>query len=240
MTAFVLGAALALGACRTAEPAPTTGGPEPGAAQPQTLPELELRADTPNVLLTWVGEDGDFHVTESIAEVPEGRRERVRVVRTDEVAGTGATVYVANLSAPASDGTFAVATMTRADWEALGADLRKTRMEAFSPDAQEKPPADGGGEAASEVSAIIYGADWCKPCHDAEHYLESLGVKVTKKNIEKSRAAQAEMRQKLASIHRDGAGIPVIDLMGQIFIGYSKPSLKQAVAAARARSGQSG
>jgi glutaredoxin len=79
----------------------------------------------------------------------------------------------------------------------------------------------------------VYGADWCKPCHDAERYLKSLGVAVTKKNIEESRAAQAEMQEKLARSNRAGSSIPVIDVMGKIFIGYSPQSLRQAVEAAR-------
>jgi glutaredoxin len=83
------------------------------------------------------------------------------------------------------------------------------------------------------VTAIVYGADWCKPCHDAERYLKSLGVRVTKKNIEESRAAQAEMQQKLARAQRSGSSIPVIDVMGRILIGYSPGSLKQAVEAAK-------
>ena len=68
---------------------------------------------------------------------------------------------------------------------------------------------------------------------DLERYLKSLGVSVTKKNIEESRAAQAEMQQKLARANRSGSSIPVIDVMGRIFVGYSPGSLKQAVEAAR-------
>jgi hypothetical protein len=61
---------------------------------------------------------------------------------------------------------------------------------------------------------------------------------VTKKNIEESRAAQAEMQEKLARVNRNGGGIPVIDVMGKIFVGYSPGSLKQAVDAARHASAQ--
>ena len=126
---------------------------------------------------------------------------------------------------------------------------RQTRLEQASPGAaapvatppvgtegaaqpQQGEPAPTAGES-SAVTAIVYGADWCKPCHEAERYLRSLGVAVTKKNIEESRAAQAEMREKLLRVNRAGAGIPVIDVMGKIFVGYSPGPLKQAVDAAR-------
>jgi glutaredoxin len=191
--------------------------------------------------LTWVGEEGDFHVVEKIDAVPAERRQEVRVVLTDRAAGTGSSVYVADLTQKREDGTYAVRTLTRADWENLGADRRKTRMEALAPQQPApgapppgaEPTEPGVGDASGAINAIIYGADWCKPCHEAERYLKSLGVAVTKKNIEESRAAQAEMQQKLVRVKRSGAGIPVIDVMGQIFVGYSPGSLKQAVDAAR-------
>lgn len=205
----------------------------------RTLPRLELRDSTPDLLLTWVGDDGDFHVAESVASVPKAHRSQVRVVQTTEGAGTGSTIYVANLESSEADGTYPVSTMARSNWEALGASLRLARMEAFSPKARTEPPGKSDGpEATAPISAIVYGADWCKPCHQAEAYLKTLDVKVTKKNIEKSRAAQAEMREKLARIKRRGAGIPVIDIMGSLLVGFSKASLKQAVQAARRRVSQ--
>lgn len=224
-------------ACRST---PNPGGassPLPAASDSDALPELVLTDETPQLLLTWIGEEGDFHVTEAIAEVPEARRQKVRVVRTDQPAGSGANVYVADLTVKRQDGSYAVSTLPRAEWEKLGADLRKTRMEALAPSAS----AGAGGapavavpaDAQGAITAIVYGADWCKPCHDAERYLKSLGVAVTKKDIEESRAAQAEMQQKLARANRTGASIPVIDVMGKIFVGYNPSSLRQAVEAAR-------
>lgn len=213
---------------------------EPSALAPavsEALPPLELTDDTPNLLLTWLGEEGDFHVAETIEAIPPERRRQVRVVVTDRGAGTGQLVYVADLGAKQADGTYPITTLPRGEWEKLGAALRKTRMEALAPGqpggsdlpaGSESPEALGGA-----ISAIVYGADWCKPCHDAERYLKSLGVAVTKKNIEQSRAAQAEMQEKLVRANRAGASIPVIDVMGRIFVGYSPGPLKQAVDAAK-------
>jgi glutaredoxin len=235
---FLLGVLTASVACqRHADPSADFGAA--ATAMPgDALPRLTLRDETTNLLLTWLGPDGDFHVVEKIEEIPVEHRQQVRVVQTTDPAGTGALVYVANLVEKRADGTYAVTTLPRSDWEKLGADLRKTRLEALAPG--QVPPADpaqpsggAGNEASAAISAIVYGADWCKPCHDAERYLKSLGVSVTKKNIEESRAAQAEMQEKLARVHRTGAGIPVIDVMGKIFVGYSPGPLKQAVDAAR-------
>jgi glutaredoxin len=241
---YIAAVALAALGCR-GKPSPGAAAAAQASAAPaEALPGLKVSDDTPNLLLTWISEDGDFHVEESISKVPEDRRSRVRVVPTDQAEGSGASVYVADLTVKRPDGTYAVSTLPRSEWEKLGADLRKTRMEALAPGAKPAAPegAAGAGSASSDVqqagangavSAIIYGADWCKPCHDAQRYLESLGVSVTKKNIEESRAAQAEMQEKLARSHRAGSSIPVIDVMGRIFVGYNPGSLKQAVDAAR-------
>lgn len=236
---FLIGVLAVSSACRRhADPSADPGGTTE-VAPADTLPPLTLRADSANLLLTWVGPDGDFHVVETIDAVPAEHRQQVRAVSTSEAPGTGAFVYVADLTAVRADGTYAVTTLPRAEWEKLGADRRKTRIEALAP-GQAPPAADpaqpaaaAAAEASAAVSAIVYGADWCKPCHDAERYLKSLGVSVTKKNIEESRSAQAEMREKLARVNRNGAGIPVIDVMGKIFVGYSPGPLKQAVDAAR-------
>ena len=82
------------------------------------------------------------------------------------------------------------------------------------------------------MSAIIYGADWCKPCHAAEAYLKQRGVHVVKKDIDESEAARAEMRQKLDRAGMGGASIPIIDLMGQLMVGYSPTALDRAIASA--------
>jgi glutaredoxin len=226
------------GCQRHADPVADVGAPS-SAAPSEALPPLTLTETTPNLLLTWVGDDGDFHVVEKVDAVPAEHRKQVRVVTTDQTAGTGATIYVADLEQKRPDGTYGVTTLPRADWEKLGADRRKTRLDALAPGHTPPTPPDpaqpapAAPDSPTAVSAIVYGADWCKPCHDAERYLKSLGVAVTKKNIEESRAAQAEMREKLERVHRTGAGIPVIDVMGKIFVGYSPGPLKQAVDAAR-------
>jgi glutaredoxin len=233
-----VGVALA-GCQRHADPVADVGVPSNAAPAP-ALPPLKLSEETPNLLLTWVGDDGDFHVVEKIDAVPAEHRKQVRVVTTDQTAGTGAVIYVADLEQKGPEGTYGVTTLPRAEWEKLGADRRKTRLDALAPSHTPPSPPDDPAQPAlaapdspTAVSAIVYGADWCGPCHEAERYLKSLGVAVTKKNIEQSRAAQAEMHEKLNRVHRTGSGIPVIDVMGKIFVGYSPGPLKQAVDAAR-------
>ena len=46
-------------------------------------------------------------------------------------------------------------------------------------------------------------------------------------------APSKEMQEKLARAHRRGGSIPVIDVMGQLFIGFSEGALRAAVTKAR-------
>ena len=52
------------------------------------------------------------------------------------------------------------------------------------------------------------------------------------KDIEESQAAASEMTQKLEKANRRGGVIPVIDVRGQILVGYDRSQLDQAVAKA--------
>jgi glutaredoxin len=222
---------------------------EPASAAPvkNELPALELRDDTPDLLLTWVDEQGDFHVVQKVADVPEKARHAVRAVVTTREQGTGKLVYVADLGAKKPDGTYPVRTMTRAEWDDLGAARRKARLEALAPSASAPPPASGAPGSpspgvpgappgASNVVAIIYGAEWCKPCHDAARYLRGRGVKVVDKDIEENAVARQEMRAKLERARMPPtSSIPIIDIAGKIMVGFSPTALDHAIESAEAQ-----
>lgn len=225
-------------ACSKSEP---DDGTRPAVAE--ELPPLALRDDTPNLMLTWVDERGDTHVELKPTDVPESGRAQVRVVVSDREAGTKGTFYVADLTKKAVDGTYAVTTMPRREWERL---IEKRREEYLAkaapkpppdpataaPPSPSAPPASPGqpAPAIAGVSVIIYGADWCKPCHEAEAYLRKKGVRVVMKDVEESPEAAREMQEKLRRSGRNGGSIPVIDVRGQILVGFSPKALDRAVA----------
>ena len=241
MTRLVAGLLVVLGvvACRSQAEKPDGEKPVSAAPKSNELPPLVVKADTPNLLLTWIDDKGDFHVVQKPSEVPTEAKKQVRVVVTDREAGTGDSVYVADLNETAADGSYRLKTFSRAQWDELGASRRKARLEALAPSAVPPPAASAPGGAPgakgspSKVVVIIYGASWCKPCHQAQDYLKGRGVAVIMKDIEESEAAQAEMRQKLERSGRGGASIPVIDVMGQILVGYSPAALDRALQAAQ-------
>lgn len=212
----------------------------------EKLPALTLRDDTPNLMLTWIDEKGDPHVELHPADVPAAGRDLVRVVVTDREEGTRDLFYVVDLTKKRDDGSYPAQTMSRRAWEDR---IAKRRAELLAQNAPPPPPLPGAGTAAPRafgqappgaatpppagLTAIIYGASWCGPCHEAEAYLKSRGVGVIMKDVDESPAAQSEMREKLAKAGRHGGSIPVIDLRGQIIVGFSRDSLDRALAKAQ-------
>lgn len=179
-------------------------------------------------MLTWVDESGDFRVVEKISDVPAVSRGQVRVVISGQDFGTAEAVYVADLSQKGPDGSYPVATKTRNQWDEIGAVKRKARLEQLAPGT---PAAEHAAAVVAEGPVIVYGASWCKPCHDAENYLRSKGVQVVKKDIEEDAEANREMRDKLQRSHLPNASIPIIDVGGKLLVGFSAAALDQALLA---------
>jgi glutaredoxin len=240
--AFALLALIAGQGCRADEKSEGTSKPNPATPSNDELPPLLFNDKTPDLLITWIDEKGDFSVVQKVADVPREARQAVRVVQVGREEGTGKLVYVADLNETTPEGNYRVKTMSRAAWDELGASRRKARLEALAPSSAPPPsssvagaaPPKLGANSAAKVNVIIYGASWCKPCHDAAAYLRARSINVTEKDIDDSDAARSEMQRKLERAGLGGAQIPVIDVMGQILIGYSPRALDRAIEAARA------
>jgi glutaredoxin len=217
----------------------TDDGTRPRAME--DLPPLELRDDTPGLLLTWIDPKGGGHTEVAIADVPAEARKLVRVVVPERKEGQGSRFYVADLSEKSADGSYAVRTMSRSEWEAEMVQRRAAALAKLAPPpaatdsagARGAAPGASGGPFAQSLVAIIYGAPWCKPCHLARAYLEKRGVPVVEKNIDQDRQANLEMQRKLAQVGKGGASIPVIDIGGALVVGFSPQAVDQAIARAR-------
>lgn len=72
----------------------------------------------------------------------------------------------------------------------------------------------------------VYSATWCAFCHAAMEYMDKLGVKYEVKDIEEDRANAEESIQKSGQM-----GIPVIDIEGDIVIGFDRPKIDAALQA---------
>jgi len=196
------------------------------------LPNVELTDDTKDVFLTWVDDQGDFHVTQAISDIKDANKEHVRVVFTTKETGNPDQVYVADLRQKGERGSYAVKAIPRGEWEELGASHRKSRLEAISVPANANVDA---GRNTADVVAVIYGAEWCKACHDTAKYLATKGVKFVEKDVDTSGVIQAELRAKFQHAHvPPTSSIPVTDINGQLVVGFNPSALDSALAAAQA------
>jgi glutaredoxin len=194
-------------------------------------PQVELTDATKDVLLTWIDDGGDFHVAQSISEVKDAYKEHVRVVFTAKDTVNPDQVYVADLRQRDEKGGYRVRSISRSTWEEFGASHRKSRLEALGTPSVMAPDA---GKNATDVVAVIYGAEWCKACHDTAHYLSTKGVKFVEKDVDKSSVIQAELQAKFARAHVPAtSSIPVTDINGRLVVGFSPSALDSAIAAAQ-------
>lgn len=72
----------------------------------------------------------------------------------------------------------------------------------------------------------IYTATWCAFCHAAKQYLDKLGVKYTDLDVEADPANGNE------AVELSGQrGIPVLNIGGDIIIGFDRPRIDSALKA---------
>lgn len=77
-----------------------------------------------------------------------------------------------------------------------------------------------------DSNVIVYSAVWCAFCHAAKDYFDKLGVKYEDIDVEKDPSAGLE------AVDKSGQrGIPVIDIGGDIIIGFDRPRIDAALKA---------
>jgi glutaredoxin-like YruB-family protein len=71
---------------------------------------------------------------------------------------------------------------------------------------------------------IVYSATWCAFCHAAKDYFDKLGVTYADKDVEK------DPQNGIDAVEKSGQrGIPVIDIDGDIIIGFDRPKIDAAL-----------
>jgi len=232
----VLGAIAALAACHR------KGKADEGARADDAI-TIVVKDSSEGLLLTWIDDKGDFHVEQKVADVPLAGRDTVRVVDPSKDEGThGDRIIVADLRTPLPDGTYRLTAMTRGEFDAVALERRKAHAptlatvdgdgSAPSPGASAAgiAPADPG--AGNRPPVIIYGAEWCGPCHQAQAYLRSRGIPFVEKDVDNDKDAQREMQAKLRSAGLRAGSIPVMDVRGKILVGFNPRAVDDALGAA--------
>ena len=207
-------------------------------------PDITVTDKTEGLLLTWIDDKGDFHVEQRVSDVPMMGRDAVRVVDPTKDEGTHeGRVFVVDLRQANKDGTYPVQTMSRDDFERIAEKRREksgpTLATAGSSSANASPSATATGPIADNgngtgldqgrPTVIIYGAEWCGPCHQAASYLKRKGIPFVEKDIEKDPQAAREMQSKLKAAGIRTGSIPVIDVRGKVMVGFNPNSVDEAL-----------
>lgn len=75
---------------------------------------------------------------------------------------------------------------------------------------------------ADQHNVTVYSTSTCPYCHQAKSYLSQKGVEFTDKNVGTDVAAREEMVKKSGQL-----GVPVIDVDGQVIVGFNRPKLDE-------------
>lgn len=79
----------------------------------------------------------------------------------------------------------------------------------------------------TQPDITIYSTTWCGYCKMAKKYLDDKGITHTDKDIEQDADAHKELMDKIGG---DFRGVPVIDINGQLILGFDRPRIDAALA----------
>lgn len=189
-------------------------GGAPDAGEPAAPPKLSLAKDRKDLLFTYVDAEGKLHDVDAADKVPEDRRKQVLVrdlskgaeeVRADQY------VFVADLTRE-DNGAWPYAVVSRYGIE------KSIRAGDF---AFVEEPDDGGQRI------VLYGTSWCGACAQARSWFRARGIPFADKDIEKDPRAAAEMQHKMRRANLPFGGVPVIDLRGELMLGFDEARVAQ-------------
>lgn len=93
-----------------------------------------------------------------------------------------------------------------------------------------KPGASSTPQAAAESTGskvVVYGTSSCSWCRKAKEYLKSQDVAFVEKDVGNDMTANQEMARKLSAQGKTPSGVPVIDVAGDLMVGFGQQTLDQ-------------
>ncbi|MCX7959241.1 MAG: hypothetical protein N3B13_09360 [Deltaproteobacteria bacterium] len=182
-------------------------------------PQITVSRENKNLVFSYIDKDGNFRDTQNIDDIPEDSKRQVIVFDTSvppEKRLSHKIIYIADLTKPDKDGKFRYNIASRYEFEsALREGIR---------------PSSGNTDVKQDgKSVIIYTTSWCGVCAQLRKYLRAKGVPYVEKDIEKDESARNEMISKLRGSGLKGSGVPVIDLYGEIIVGFNKELLENKI-----------
>lgn len=211
---LVLASCCLLAACP--DPKPPTSQLASSASQ---LPPIRVDTKAKLLLTYFDPAKKGFQSASSIKDVPAGQRGWVRVV--DLGAKPAARrdlelVYVADLRSLGKDGAYPYVVMSRKAFEEAAQNSPRAGATA-------KAPTKTAGKTAGKPGdrrVVLYATSWCPACAKAKKWLMNQQIPFVEKDIEKDRAAAAELMKKAQRAGIPASGVPVIDVNGTLVRGF--------------------
>lgn len=210
--------------CEPEKP-PAPAQTPPGAEAAPETSEVYLELGTTQAVFTFAGDKGSFQDGSKLDLVPEASRGMVLVNLVGGEKPPMGMVWVANLKSPPEDGRVKLETVERGLFEELA--LGQGLSSHVSLPGDLEPPKEVVS-VAGEI--IVYKTSWCGVCKKVEAYLKRKGVKYVAKDVEKDRAAAAELQAKKQSKGITSSSVPVIDIGGELMVGFDRGRLEQLLA----------
>ena len=182
--------------------------------QASQLPPLHVDAKAKLLLTYYARSKGTFVTLSQVKDLPEAERGWVRVVDLSAKASRRRDlelVYVADFRAPGKNGAYPYVVMSRRAFEAAA-------QSGARPGATAPTPAPG---TTSQARIIVYGTSWCGACAQARKWLKEKHIPFVDKDIEKDRAAAAELMAKAQKAGIPASGVPVLDVNGTLMRGFN-------------------
>ncbi|MFM2152866.1 MAG: hypothetical protein RL199_1301 [Pseudomonadota bacterium] len=213
-TGAALLAAVLLVGCRRAEPGAVAkaAGTEPA--------RIEVRADRKDLVFSYLDATGRYHDATAVADVPEDARAQVLVrdlSKSPDDLHSAEFLYVADLRQPDASGRYTCGAVSRFSFERKGAHEAAGQVAAAAVE-------------RGEQLVTVYSTTWCGVCKQAKKWLKANGVPFVERDIEKDAGAGEELAQKAARAGVRPGGVPVIDVAGELMLGFDPSALERLLA----------
>jgi glutaredoxin len=211
-------------ACHS-KPSEATKAAKPGHEDESAkVPEVRVEADGGPYLFSYYDKDGKLHDADALGAIPKDSRRQVLVrdlSRTPSDLEADRYLYLADVRQPEPSDGYPTSVVSRYQFEAAGDTAADTSGD------------DTDGGVSQEV--IVYGTSWCGACKAARSHLKDKHIPFVEKDIEKEPVAAQELARKAKKAGLKLGGVPVIDVLGQLMMGYDPGSIDRAWASRGAR-----
>ncbi len=215
-----LAAGLVLCAChgRTSTSATSGAGNAAHEDQSEQLPEVRVEPDGGPYLFSYYDKDGKLHDADALAAIPQESRRQVLVrdlSRSPTALKTDQYLYLADMRSPPQGEGYPTSVVSRYQFDATG----DVGADSSGTDVTDGGPSD---------KVIVYGTSWCGACKAARSHLRDHHIPFVEKDIEKEPAAAQELARKAKKAGLKLGGVPVIDVFGQLMMGYDPGTIDRA------------